>query len=320
MPNGYRRPSGLLPLLPGTPARYAPPRPTFDISRTAPRAPGRQQTPNSPYKDFERSRRAHRDPDFDYQDPPIALGYVDAERRQRLRLHPEALPTADFTWRDGIQYYDPERRLGPAADQAEGMRRQFARTVGQPGVNAGRQARVADAIRDPRVLALLDTLSMAEGEAWRGVPGGLPWNALLNSYPRRPLTFKMNNPPRGDHVATGRYQVQGVTYRDIAPSLGITDFHPRSQNAVVLGILDRYDAMLKNLRAANLRQFANDASVYWASLPRGPLAGQDRDKGRYNQRAITYDDFLAYWKKMLIKHEGGDPRGLVVEEPVAYRP
>jgi hypothetical protein len=207
------------------------------------------------------------------------------------------------------------------------MRDRFARTRGQRGVNADRQRRVVDAVTDPYALAGLDTLHYAEGEAWRDVRGGLPWNALFNSYPNRRLEFDMGSHPgavggnyRGvPQSAAGHYQIERPLFDEIAPSVGVTNSDPVSQNAVALGTMDRHRNMLANLRAGRLQQFVKDASRYWASLPQGPLVEGKRDEGRYGQRAMTYDDFLAQWKKALVKNEGGDPRGRVIDRPVAYR-
>lgn len=306
-----------------SPTRYSSTPPPLTISKSAPPAPGRQQTPGSRFKDFEGAAIRNRNHDH----PAVVPGYVSSADRARFQANRG--PLGSVAWRDGEFWFDPEGRFNPAREQALNLRAQFARTRGRPGVRPGLQARVASAVEDPKALAFLDVLGLAEGgNTWRN-RGGLPWNSRFDDRPDRRLTFDFSRyPTKGpgrfkglQQTAAGRYQIQRVLYGEMAPRLGISDFSPISQNAIALGTMAERDGMLDSLQNGNIAKAFDDASVYWASLPRGPATVSARDEGRYSDQGgpFTYDELLAYYKKRLNYYEGGNPRGRVVDDPVAFR-
>lgn len=324
MPN--RHPYSLLPFLA---AASVPARPSRRLSqsRSAPRPPGPLEAPSARDKRFPHIPR--RNPNYDYPQEPQLLPYLAQAEHERFERRPLTEQMDAVVQRNGRTYYDPGRRIAPAVEQAERLRRQFARTRGLPGVDERLQARVVDAADAPEALALLDVIGFAEGgDTWRD-RGGAQWNSRFDDRPDRRLTFEYNRYPeagpgrfQGDHqTAAGRYQIQRPLYGDFAPQLGLSDFYPLSQNAIALGTMAERRGMLDSLGRGDMEQLFFDLARYWASVPQGPSAGANRDVGRYarmGQRApFTYDDLLAYYKQRLIHYEGGAPRGRVIEGPLA---
>lgn len=95
-------------------------------------------------------------------------------------------------------------------------------------------------MNDPRIQAFLDMISWAEGTSGIGNLQG--YNVLfgggttsdLSGHPKVTQGFydKTHN-----STASGRYQITNPTYQEFAKKLGITDFSPRSQDEVAVGII-----------------------------------------------------------------------------------
>lgn len=140
----------------------------------------------------------------------------------------------------------------------------------------------------PQVRAALDTIAWAEGgKSYNTLFGG----GKFSSYATHP-----GNPALGDArfynaqwntTAAGRYQIVWSTYRTLAPSLGISDFSPESQDVLALAEAQAKGG-LSNIVAGNFEQALKDLGANgrcaWAALPYSSC-GQGR---RPLQQTLNY--------------------------------
>ncbi len=168
------------------------------------------------------------------------------------------------------------------------------------------RARLAVALSHANVGAFLRVIREGESsqgpDAYRMRWGGLGKPvAYFDDFAAHPRIFE---PTTGGRVssAAGAYQIVATTYDSIAPSLGITDFAPSSQDALAVALIDRRGA-LDDIMAGRIRTAIADLRAEWTSLP-----GAVENSGRY-----TMERALAVYQKY-----GG--RLSVLDSPPATQP
>lgn len=140
-----------------------------------------------------------------------------------------------------------------------------------PGPDEATAAAAADEIMnqptlDNRVSAMLATIRRFESRGDYSIIYGGGRFDDFSQHPRRAIPINLPGYEGKKSTAAGAYQINAPTYDDFAPSLGVTDFSPASQDALALAILQRtgaYDALLQGDIAGAFRL----ASSRWASLP-----------------------------------------------------
>lgn len=152
------------------------------------------------------------------------------------------------------------------------------------------RARLAVALSHANVGAFLRVIregeSSQEPVAYRMRWGGLGKPvAYFDDFSKHPRIFEPTTGGRQSSAA-GAYQIVATTYDSIAPSLGITDFTPTSQDALAIALIDRRGA-LDDVMAGRIRTAIADLRAEWTSLP-----GAVENSGRY-----TMDRALAVYAK-----------------------
>lgn len=139
--------------------------------------------------------------------------------------------------------------------------------------------------KDPRVKAMLDTISKAEGtsvssninDGYHTHFGGT-YIADLSTKPSNQLETK-----DGKTSASGRYQFQNGTWNELANELGLTDFFPESQDVAAVLKLEKLGA-LNHILSGEIEQAIYKAGSVWQGLPKN--AAGDRI-GKTGGKATT---------------------------------
>jgi hypothetical protein len=116
----------------------------------------------------------------------------------------------------------------------------------------------------------LDFLGAAEGASYNTVVGG----GSFNGYDKHPGIVGLRT-KEGPSTAAGKYQITKTTYDDVAPSLGITDFSPESQDKIALELIRRKGA-LGDVQSGNFDAAISKLGGTWASLPSSPYSQPKR--------------------------------------------
>lgn len=119
----------------------------------------------------------------------------------------------------------------------------------------------------PNVKAFLDMLAVSEGTYGRGDDG---YNVLAGgdffySYHDHPRTLVKLRPDLAS-TAAGRYQILARIYDAYKKLLGLPDFSPASQDAIVLKMLYEQGAM-EDIREGRFFTAVDKVKNIWASLP-----------------------------------------------------
>lgn len=86
----------------------------------------------------------------------------------------------------------------------------------------------------------------------------------------------------GPSTAAGKYQITGTTYRTVAPSAGVSDFSPESQDKVALHLIAQKGAM-DDVTSGNFQAAIGKLGGVWASLPSSKYGQAHRSQEWVNQ-------------------------------------
>jgi len=172
------------------------------------------------------------------------------------------------------------------------------------------------ALKDPRVKALLDTISYAEGtsgpEGYRTMFTGKTFDTSQGW--RHPDTVMRG----GGYASTaaGRYQMLTPTYQMAAEATGTSGFSPAEQDLQAVYLIDNRRALEPLLRGENINTVINQLAPEWASLPTS--AG----KSAYGQPVRNISELQKYYQSRL---DGGSgplpmPTPLTAPPPVDGKP
>jgi len=108
----------------------------------------------------------------------------------------------------------------------------------------------------------LSFLGKAEGADYGTIVGG---RQTITDFSAHPNIVGLRT-KEGPSTAAGRYQITGTTFRELAPSAGVTDFSPASQDKVALALIARRGAM-DDVTSGNFNGAIAKLGKEWASLP-----------------------------------------------------
>ena len=149
------------------------------------------------------------------------------------------------------------------------------------------------ALKDPRVKALLDTISYAEGtsgpEGYRTMFTGKKFDTSQGW--RHPDTVM-----RGGGYASsaaGRYQMLTPTYQMAAKATGTSGFSPSEQDLQAVFLIDNRRALEPLLKGENINTVINQLAPEWASLP------TSEGKSAYDQPVRGISELEKYYQSRL---------------------
>ncbi len=165
---------------------------------------------------------------------------------------------------------------------------------------AKRLAEDREALKNPRVMAFLDTVAATEGGDYHGTHEMTINNKKV--VPR--FTDESKHPgfaADGRSVA-GRYQMRLQTWKEHGAKVGLTDFAPSTQDVLAIEEL-RSAGVLDAVKNGNLDAALPKAAGKWSSLPQGKgLPGHYKD-----QKAKTYETVSSIYKQKL-RDNGVNPQ------------
>lgn len=141
----------------------------------------------------------------------------------------------------------------------------------------------------PNVRRYLDAIAQAEGTAQHADPyrvgyGGHPI-ADLARHPGTARRFQQTDGQHNVTTAAGKYQFLRGTWNDVARTLGLTDFSPRSQDLGALELMRRSGSLDDVLRGDFANAVRKDGRT-WASLPSSPYP-QPKRSSAYMTQALA---------------------------------
>ena len=148
-------------------------------------------------------------------------------------------------------------------------------------------------LKDPRVKALLDTISYAEGtsgpEGYRTMFTGKKFDTSKGW--KHPDTVMRG----GGYASTaaGRYQMLTPTYQMAAKATGTSGFSPSEQDLQAVFLIDNRQALEPLLRGENINTVINQLAPEWASLP------TSEGKSAYDQPVRGISELEKYYKSRL---------------------
>jgi len=162
---------------------------------------------------------------------------------------------------------------------------------------AQQQARVAaneEALKNPNVRAMLDTIGQAEGAKYNTRYGG----GTFDDYSKHPALDQQRQTP------SGKYQITAQSYKDVSGRLGLTDFSPHTQDIMaVQKLVDR--GAIDDIKSGKIDTALPKISHEWSSLPTGP-----NNIGAYGEQTPkSYDEVMGNFKKNRVcPKDGGTGR------------
>jgi len=131
-------------------------------------------------------------------------------------------------------------------------------------------AKYIQALKNPNVRAILDTIGAAEGAKYNTLYGGGTF-AGYSKHPNQKITrWGITS------TAAGKYQFLFRTWSEVSKILGLKDFSPNSQDIAAVYLLDRRKSLDRIMRG-DIAGALDRLSYEWASLP----------PARYNQNTRT---------------------------------
>jgi len=125
-------------------------------------------------------------------------------------------------------------------------------------------ALLENSLRDPKVRAFLDMISVAEGTTKYGYHT-LVGNTRLLSLAKHPgITVTLS--PTLRSTAAGRYQFLQRTWNDVARALALPDFGPRSQDIAAVELIRRRGGLTPILQG-RIQDAITAVRKEWASFP-----------------------------------------------------
>jgi tape measure domain-containing protein len=150
--------------------------------------------------------------------------------------------------------------------------------------------RAEDLLKDPRVRAMLDTISKSEGANYNTLFGGGTFDDF-SAHPDRRITRKLGGKPITS-TAAGRYQFLSRTWRGVSAYLGLDDFSPHSQDLAAVELMRRR-GMISPLFQGDVAGAFRAGNREWASLPGSP----------YGQPTKSAETLAAVYAKALAAQE-----------------
>lgn len=126
---------------------------------------------------------------------------------------------------------------------------------------------------DANTQKFLDFIGKAEGADYNTIVGG----GRFDNYAAHPNVVGLRTKD-GPSTAAGKYQIVNSTYQDVAPSLGIKDFSPESQDRIAVELIKRAGA-LEDVQKGNYNAAIKKLGSTWASLPSSPYSQPKRSQG-----------------------------------------
>lgn len=149
------------------------------------------------------------------------------------------------------------------------------------------------ALKDPRVRALLDTISYAEGtsgpEGYRTMFTGKKFDTSQGW--RHPDTVMRGGGYSSS--AAGRYQMLTPTYQMAAKATGTSGFSPAEQDLQAVFLIDNRRALDPLLKGGNISSVINQLAPEWASLP------TSEGKSAYDQPVKSINELEKYYQSRL---------------------
>jgi len=149
------------------------------------------------------------------------------------------------------------------------------------------------ALKDPRVRALLDTISYAEGtsgpEGYRTMFTGKKFDTSQGW--KHPDTVMRGGGYSSS--AAGRYQMLTPTYQMAAKATGTSGFSPAEQDLQAVFLIDNRQALDPLLRGENISSVINQLAPEWASLP------TREGKSAYDQPVKALGELEKYYQSRL---------------------
>jgi muramidase (phage lysozyme) len=172
----------------------------------------------------------------------------------------------------------------------------FLKTVSAEPMSE-RFERYRTAVKDPRVRALLDTISYAEGtsgpEGYRTMFTGKTFDPTKTGW-EHPRQINVSGQYRSD--AAGRYQQLSPTYDMARQNTGTTGFTPEDQDLQATYLLDYRGVLDPLLQGQGVRDLFPKMAPEWASFPtkagvsayEQPVKKAQELQDYYNQRLTSY--------------------------------
>lgn len=179
------------------------------------------------------------------------------------------------------------------------------------------RARLAVALSHANVGAFLRVIREGESSqkptAYQMRWGGLKKPvAYFDDFSRHPRIFEPTTGGRQSSAA-GAYQIVATTYDSIAPSLGITDFSPASQDALAVALIDRR-AALDDVMAGRIERAIVKLRPEWTSLP-----GAAESNGWYTMdRALEV--YAKYGGRLAVAAPDTQPAAPIEDRSTPYVP
>ena len=159
---------------------------------------------------------------------------------------------------------------------------------------ANRSEFYREALKDPRVKALLDTISFAEGtsgpEGYRTMFTGKLFDTTRGWL--HPDT--VNTGGGYSSTAAGRYQMLTPTYQMAARATGTRGFTPEEQDLQAVYLLDNRRALEPLLRGEDVGSVINMLAPEWASLP------TRQGRSYYNQPVKDLGELKSYYGNRVV--------------------
>lgn len=217
--------------------------------------------------------------------------------------------------------------LAKAEDLAKTAKTEFGKMVEKAKTEAALEAKrkeIETLARDPKVQAMLDTISYTEGTGgnYGKVVNGtvigrnrkdMPYDASLTKGMKNVSTFDMSKHPnvavkwakgQKPSSAAGRYQFLSKTWQNVSQKLGLNNFHATSQDLAAVELMKERN-MIEPLLDGDLRTAVTRGAPEWASLPKAD--GKGNFKG---QKARAFADIERAYNNFLrdaeIKAQMGD--------------
>lgn len=146
-------------------------------------------------------------------------------------------------------------------------------------------AEAFDNISDPaqrkNLQTYLTAIGSSEGADYNTIVGG----SKFTDMSKHPGIVGLTTGD-GPSTASGRYQITGTTYRDIAPKIGVSDFSEKSQDKLAVALLQRRGA-LDDVLNGRFNEATAKLGDEWQSLP----SGTSKNQGKRTQ--AFFDNALA---------------------------
>lgn len=167
-----------------------------------------------------------------------------------------------------------------------------------------------EALKDPRVKALLDTISYAEGtsgpEGYRTMFTG----KLFDTSRGWMHPDAVNSGGGYSSTAAGRYQMLTPTHNMAARATGTRGFTPEEQDLQAVYLLDNRQALEPLLRGEDVGSVINMLAPEWASLP------NRQGRSYYNQPVKDLSALKSYYGDRYKNHLPNGTSVMQIEKPL----